>query len=426
MTTFIFDSYDYDATTGKAVFHYKSEEPDYRYTETIELTSTADYDQEVFERALFLAFMLIGVSYYKSFPGQTVRCSFELDDWQADFFSTVYQEGLSQFAFENQLARDDLAQFAATVKTQKAPVSYSGEGIVALQSGGKDSLLTAQILEENGQSFDSLYVANGTSYPNILDGLGDRLRLVTRTLDITHIRQAIEDGGKNGHVPVTFIVLAIGLLQTVLDGKRMLIAAIGHEGEEPHTWIGDMPVNHQWSKTWQAEQLFAHYVRHYISPNIAVGSLLRGYSELKIAQLFVDYGWERFGHAFSSCNRANYQQGADNTHLSWCGNCPKCANSYLLFAPFIPAKELQQLFGGVDLFTKEALAETFKGLLGIDGAMKPFECVGEIDELRVAYQLARQRPGYAALPFDVPASNFDYTLMYPHQAFVGKLTTMIQ
>ena len=93
------------------------------------------------------------------------------------------------------------------------------------------------------------------------------------------------------------------------------------------------------------EQLFAHYVRQYVSPDIAVGSLLRGYSELKIAQLFVDHGWGRFGHAFSSCNRANYQQGADNTHLSWCGDCPKCANSYLLFAPFIPAEELQQLFG---------------------------------------------------------------------------------
>jgi len=56
------------------------------------------------------------------------------------------------------------------------------------------------------------------------------------------------------------------------------------------------------------------------------------------------------------------------------------------------------------------LTETFKGLLGIDGVMKPFECVGEVDELRLAYHMAWENFGTESyqLSFDVPKGDFDY------------------
>ena len=124
---------------------------------------------------------------------------------------------------------------------------------------------------------------------------------------------------------------------------------------------------------------------------------------------------------FSSCNRANYEQGIDNTKLKWCGKCPKCANAFLLFAPFIEAKELKSLFNDEDLFAKPLLNETFKGLLGIDNVMKPFECVGEIDELRLAYHKAQAKGGYEKLPFEVPDSNFNYMKEYPTQEWAKSL-----
>jgi hypothetical protein len=131
--------------------------------------------------------------------------------------------------------------------------------------------------------------------------------------------------------------------------------------------------------------------------------------------MFVDECWEKFGHSFSSCNVGNYKQGANNIELTWCGNCPKCANSFLLFSPFVEAEELKSLFGGQDLFSAPALQETFKGLLGIDDVMKPFECVGEIDELRQAYHMAQAKEQYSQLSFGVPSSNFDYKAKYPSQ-----------
>jgi hypothetical protein len=201
--------------------------------------------------------------------------------------------------------------------------------------------------------------------------------------------------------------------------------SIGHEGTEAHAHIGDLAINHQWSKTWEAEQLFAEYVAKYVSPDLKIGSPLRSFSELKISELFVKHAWEKFGHSFSSCNVANYRQRADNSRLKWCGNCPKCANAYILFAPFVAAKELQGLFEGQDLFTKPSLEHAFKGLLGIDGVMKPFECVGEVDELRAGYHRVDFSAGYNKLPFDVPTADYDYMQSYKNQAWAHELVKKV-
>jgi hypothetical protein len=131
--------------------------------------------------------------------------------------------------------------------------------------------------------------------------------------------------------------------------------------------------------------------------------------------------WERFGEGFSSCNSANYKQGNAEAELHWCGKCPKCANTYLLFAPFISAYNLQALFGGQDLFQDPDLTTTFKGLLGVDGVMKPLECVAEVSELRKAYNMISFGEGYAPLPFTVPNSSFDYKSQHDYQVWAYEL-----
>lgn len=412
--TFIFKDYGYNPDAKLAWFEY-AHENGRTFTEKLQFNEVAEkYDEAMLERTLFLAFLLVGTSYYKTFPTRdVVFAKGAIDEWQAGFLNHVYQEGLSQFAFENNLRRDDLAHFYATTNDLAESLSYGGEGVLSLQSGGKDSLLVAQLLTGKELHYTPWYISNGSTYPKLLDDLGEPVVTVHRQIDRDGLSKALADGGMNGHVPVTFIVLGYALMQAVLLNKRTVFAAIGHEGDEPHDWIGDLPVNHQWSKTWQAEQLLAEYVNQYVSLDLQVGSPLRNLSELKVAELFVQNAWGKFGNSFSSCNTANYQQGADNAQLTWCGHCPKCANSYLLFAPFVEKGILDNRIGG-DLFAKPELTETFKGLLGIDGVMKPFECVGEVDELRAAYHLAVNK-GYARLPFEVPSSDFDMNRQYEAQ-----------
>ena len=413
---FKFLRYKFNPSTFIASFYYEGADGT-NFCEKIQFEKTRfDFSSEasvILDRALTLAHIILGTSYYKSHPTPEISIPYNLDVEKATFFNYVYQEGLSQFAYENDLTRDNLAHFKPNkIALLENPIKYEKEGILVGQSGGKDSLLTAKLLNNKKKSWTGVIISSTNTYPKILDKTGAKnIQVIIRKIDTKNL---IKSGGMNGHVPVTYINMCLMLIQAILSGNNVILTSIGHEGAEPHTRIGDLDVNHQWSKTWEAEQLFSNYMHHYLSKNIEIGSPLRKYSELKIAELFTKKCWDDFGHEFSSCNVANYKQGANNSNLKWCGLCSKCANSYLLFAPFIEPKDLNSLFeNGTPLTEKKELFDDFKGLLGIDNSMKPFECVGEIAELRLAYHL--KKPGFSDLPFDVPDSNFDYQKLYPAQ-----------
>lgn len=418
---FKFLSYTFDPQTLTAEFSYQGDDK-IIFTEKVIFAKPASaltYNPALLDHALFLAFILIGTSYYKSHPTIAVELPQPLDEFQAHFFSTVYQEGLSQFAFENHLTRADLAHFSATPDHLAAkPLKYNGTGTLALQSGGKDSLLTATLLHEQGINFTPWFIGYGNhNHPQVINEVSNApAQIVERFIDRANLQKST---GKNGHVPITYIVMSLALVQAILNNQNIIVTSVAQEGNEPHAIIGDLAANHQWSKSWPAEQLFAEYVANYISPDIHIGSPLRKYSELKVAELFVKKCWQKYNDKFSSCNRANYVQGGNSQQLTWCGDCAKCANSYLLFCPFLPAETLATTFAGQDLFTSPQLIDTFKGLLGVDNVMKPFECIGTIDELRYAYHHRNQfgKKQYHDLAFSVPDSDFNPDVLYPAQPY---------
>jgi hypothetical protein len=411
--TFFFEGYSFDERTMTASFSY-SFDGERRFTETMTFDPTdAVIQEDVLHRCLELAHFVVGTSYYKCFP--TAKAEYRnkrFSPKQAEFINHVYRDGLSQFMFENNLDPTQLLHVEGQGK-ELEPCAYKGSGVLSLQSGGKDSLLLGELLNEKNVPFTSWYMTTTNTYPKIISRLnGKEPRLAHRALDKEALDSAAQNGGLNGHVPVTYIVQSYALIDAVLHRENIILAAIGTEGNEAHAMIGDLPVNHQWSKTWEAEQLFSDYVTSIISPDIHVGSPLRRFSELRIAELFEEICWAPYSYGFSSCNVANYEQGKLNTDLHWCGTCPKCANTFLLFSPFVIPYELRRIFDGVNLFASDnlKLQKAFKGLLGIDGVMKPFECVGEVEELRTAYHMAQEKYGEVAchLPFDVPEGHFDY------------------
>ena len=372
-----------------------------------------EHEEKILDAALFLCFILIGTSYYKAQPTREVNLEYALDENQARFFNAVYQEGLSQYAYENGLARRDLAHFQVSTDTRgenialELPDDFSG--VLSMQSGGKDSLLTAKILQEGGGKYSFWHLGNTEKYPELLRKLPGELQVGVRTIDMEALKIA---GGLNGHVPVTYIVQALAVVQALINHQRAVVVSVGHEGVEPHAVIsdeeGDLAINHQWSKTPEAERLFSEYIKRYISPDFEVYSILSKYSELRIAELFAEKCWAEYGHEFSSCNVANYRQGNDDKKLKWCGHCPKCANSYLLFCPFVETEDLNSLFPNGNLFLEPSLTDDFKGLLGVGDVMKPFECVGERVELQKAYSMRLNKNPDSSLPFEVPMAPEEY------------------
>ena len=392
---FTFLDYNYDKLSNTASFRYQGKD-DIIFTEKIHFAGNpTDYNEKILKNALFLAFVILGTSYYKAEPTVAVKLPQEIDDFGASFFSKIYQEGLSQFAFENRLKRSDLAHFVG--KTKGAPLISSSTKIpvkktLCLVSGGKDSLLSYEKLKEADKPLEVAYISASGAYPSILDELGTPLT-IKRGIDRENLKKA---GGLNGHVPVTLINEAIALIEAILIGANHVEFGIGREGLEPHAWIDDLPVNHQWSKTKEAQDLLQEYIKTHIATNLTIGSCLSDLTELQIAREFAEKCWSKYAGQFSSCNVANYKQDENNKNLKWCGKCAKCANSYLLFCPFIPYEEQQKIFGR-DLFKDPEMAKIFKGLLGIDGVMKPFECIASIDELRWAYE--HRLPRYGDLNF---------------------------
>lgn len=389
---FRFLDYTFDGNVGVASFRYQNDGVVFNERAQFFIPNEAIYNREILDRALFLAFVMIGTSYYKAHPTRDVVLNRSIDGFQAGFFNKVYQEGLSQFAYENNLTRDDLAHFDGVGDDVVLKDSGAKSAVLAFVSGGKDSLLAAEKIRESGMECEIAYISSYDGYPAVIDEFKKPI-IIRRFVDRRGLKQV---GGMNGHVPITMINQALAVIQVILLGFSTIDFGIGREGLESHAMIKDLPVNHQWSKTEEAQGLLKAYIKKYIASDIVLDSVLKNYNELEIAKQFAKLCWGRFGNKFSSCNVANYKQDADNHALKWCAKCAKCANSYLLFAPFVGFEEQKKLFGR-DLFTDPEMTEVFKGLLGVDGVMKPFECVASTEELRWAYK--NRLPGYGELPF---------------------------
>ncbi|HEX4248361.1 MAG TPA: hypothetical protein VH008_10890, partial [Pseudonocardia sp.] len=80
----------------------------------------------------------------------------------------------------------------------------------------------------------------------------------------------------------------------------------------------------------------------------------------------------------------------------WCNNCAKCRFVFLVLAPFMARARLVGIFGH-DLLGDEGQLDGYRELLGLAGH-KPFECVGEITECRVALRMLVDAPSWSGAP----------------------------
>jgi hypothetical protein len=187
--------------------------------------------------------------------------------------------------------------------------------------------------------------------------------------------------------------------------------SIEQSANEPTLWYQGAAINHQYSKSQEFEEDYQNYLTHAYGADVTgYYSFLRPLTELMIGKLFSQVGFEKYKGVFSSCNRA-FVHTSD--HMSWCGECSKCAFTFLILTPFIAREELEALWGGKNLLLDPQLQKTYGQLLGIEGD-KPLDCIGEIKESRAAMQLAQQQyPELSIYEFDLP-EDYDYQQLAPH------------
>jgi hypothetical protein len=197
---------------------------------------------------------------------------------------------------------------------------------------------------------------------------------VTRTLDPEMLRLSKEPGYLNGHVPSTAINSMIAALTALLFSFNRIVLSNERSASEGNVTHDGREVNHQYSKSLDFEVRIAGVIAEATGGALGYFSLLRPYSEARIAKMFARE--TRFDHVFSSCNR-NFRLTPHDGPL-WCGECPKCHFTFLILAPVMDKARLLGIFGK-NLLDNAANERSFRELTGLAG-QKPWECVGEIEE----------------------------------------------
>jgi hypothetical protein len=396
-----FPSSAFDPTTGVATFDYVLDGPEpLSFTETITFPVSANEPSEAFHRVLDLLHVVAGVSYYKVGAPPRVLAPKPVAPGVAAYFTRIYTDGLAEYAYRNQLPHVlELTVETPGVIPAAAPVEVTGRPLSAV-GGGKDSIVTLEILRDAGLDPVPFSVNPNPVIVNVNAASGLPALAARRKLD-PRLFELNKAGALNGHIPVTAINSLIAIATAVWHGLGPVVMSNERSASDPNLIWNGHEVNHQWSKGVLAEGLLRSAVTAHTGLVDPYFSLLRTLSELHIAQLFA--GHTAYDDVVTSCNKAFKLH--DPT-ARWCGDCPKCRFVFLAMAPHMPRERLAHIFGH-DLFLDEAQVQGFKELLGVDGH-KPFECVGEAEECLVALSmLTDDAPVLVALRAAVPASAWD-------------------
>lgn len=337
---------------------------------------------------------MAGISYYKTYcPPEIVLKNKQLTTTQARFWNNLYTRGLGEFFYTNELDFQDLIKFPVSKGFKvKALKSSLRERSLLPIGGGKDSLLSAELLQKAGEDFTLFSLNNPGPIEETARIIAKERIIVYRTLD-PQLIVLNKQGAYNGHVPITAYLSFLLLTCAVLYDYKYLILSLEKSSNFGQVLYHGLDINHQYSKSEEFERDFRQYVEQFICSGIEMFSLLRPFYEIKIAQLFVDKG-ARYFSTFSSCNTNFKLQNPANER--WCGVCPKCAFVFAIFSAFMPKEKLLEIFGK-NLYANPELLETYRELLGLVG-IKPFECVGTDEEVQLALYLAHNRGEYEEDP----------------------------
>jgi len=366
----------YDAATGVARFPYAL--GDLHFAETLAFPARGDVDaaaSDAFAKLLDLTAVTLGVSYFKLLAPLHIEVEFPLSDLGRDYALDIYSNGLGEFYARNNLSHFGKIEIDAARDARKGrPSPLLKDRALLPIGGGKDSLVSVQLLEAAGLDYTPFAVNPKGPILGSVERTGKTPLYVTRTLDPEMIRLGKEPGYLNGHVPSTAINSMIAALTALLFSFNRIILSNERSASEGNVVHDGREVNHQYSKSLDFEGRIAAVMGEATGGALGYFSLLRPYSEARIAKLFTRQ--TRFDHVFSSCNR-NFKLSGHDGPL-WCGECPKCHFTFLILAPVMEKARLLGIFGH-NLLDKPTNEHAYRELTGLAG-QKPWECVGEIEE----------------------------------------------
>ena len=319
----------------------------------------------------------------------------------------VFRKAWAQWRYENDLPDYDGPEFVSTpAPTYPGAVDilHGPVEILSFCGGGKDSLVAMKLLERAKIPYSSLAYSNSI-YGNarrqheLISGLLDQVSAKSRHriwifddfMDSPLLELYPSYGVKSltaAETPSSIFATLPILLQ--YGYKYMCLA---HERSAD---VGNLiwektgeDVNHQWGKSYEAEMLLNDYMQAELVRNCQYFSILKPIYDVLIFNLLnQDVECVSYTH---SCN----------LRKPWCCRCPKCAYVWLNYMAYLPVPVVNTIFPE-NLFDMEENQLSFRQMLGLE-AHTPFECVGQIAEARLAFELCR-RKGLTGKAMDIYTS----------------------
>jgi hypothetical protein len=398
MNEFIFKSCELNEFSGEilAVFELNRGTENYSFTEKIKFNRavTEKIEPLALKQLLTLIHLALGISYWKSYcPSKILFENFSLSKDQANFWQTVYTKGLGEFFYRNQIDFRGLIKFPFNeISNLDLKHNLKANKYLLGIGGGKDSIVSAERLNEKNIDFESFVVETGREYEianNVVKLIGKPVFKVSREVDTISLAKL--KNPYNGHIPISLIYAVLGVAASLLYGYSGFLTSNEASANEGNLEYLGYSINHQWSKSNEFETLFKRYIHKYISPDIDYYSLLRSLTEFEISKEFSNLN--KYFSVFSSCNRNfSITKGLKKGNSRWCGSCPKCVFVFIMLAAFLTPEELSKIFDK-NIFDDLTLLPTVKELIGESGH-KPFECVGTSDEVLKALKQIKQKGLY--------------------------------
>ena len=371
--------------------HYECDGTTYR--EVVEFSHSLDANADAIHAVAELWFLMAGLSYYKARAAHTIDVgSLPLGEAGRALLHAGVLDGLGEFAFRNELDLSDVAIVGGSSVTVTS-ANVDSHAVLIPFGGGIDSVVTVRALSPQLDS--ALFVMSPPS--GLFEPLEETAALMklpvqraTRSLD--PLITAPSSQVFNGHVPVTAMVTLLAAISALATNRGGVVMSNEHSASVPNLTRAGREVNHQWSKSFEAERLIAAALSERCGDVLTVASFLRDKSELWVAREFAN------SHdvltTFRSCNRA-FRQDRSARARTWCGECDKCLFINLVLAPFVPATTLDAVFEGNAPLRRRDMEGAIRTLVGLGAQKKPFECVGDPDECAVALHVVAEMAEYA-------------------------------
>ena len=367
-------------------------------------------DINKFDNLVFNLGLMEIPSYWKAICSPKIEIlAGPLSEDQINWWKDLIFKGMGQFFYENKIdfRNPNFLKISLNRSTNSTIVEIidrnSRERILVPIGGGKDSVVTLEILKKTKKEFSAFSLNPSEAAKKIMKIAGCKKPIVVRRKIDEKLLELNRKGFLNGHTPFSAYLAFLSVLVAAIFGQKYIAFSNERSSNEGNVKYLGKIINHQWSKSFDFEEKFRNYSKKYLTPEVDYFSFLRPLYEIQIAKLFSKY--PKYFSAFLSCNVA-YQTASGTKKPTnpvqiasrlygarkWCGCCPKCLFVFTALYPFVEENELLKIFAK-NLFQDKKLLPVMLELIGVGSPrkFKPFECIGTKKESLIAFYLSYKK-----------------------------------